>query len=211
MLQELTINWAKLEALFIDNVVRSICINLIDNIRSLPFRSEFAPRSYGFWWSVFLGPTLDRLLETTMVELSCWMLRQSEPGSIPTFLVPEVVFHWRPPILQIEVSCFPPHGTLLTWQCVMTGFEFLKARQLLLHKLEHKEFTVLASYMSSGTPKGLPLIFHANSNWIWKPPSSTGCTMSCWMFLLDHLQVCYTLMTCARRTWISCRGYSLAC
>ena len=42
------------------------------------------------------------------------------------------------------------------------GFQFLKARQLLLHKLEHKEWTALISYMMSGTLKELPLTFHAS-------------------------------------------------
>jgi len=88
-------------------------------------------------------------------------LGPSKPGGIPTFVVLEVVLHLRPPILPVGVG-FHPHGTLLAWQCAMMGFEFLKTRQLLLHKLEHKELTVLASYMKFGTPKGLPLIFHAN-------------------------------------------------
>jgi len=107
------------------------------------------------------------------------MLGSSEPGNILTFVMLEVIFHPRPPILPAKVGCFHPHGTLLAQQCAITGLEFLKARQLLLHKQEHKELTVLASYMTSGTPKGLPLIFHANLTWIWKPSSLIGCTMSC--------------------------------
>jgi len=42
-LQELTVDWAKLEALSINDLVHSICINLIDDIRSLPFRSKSGP------------------------------------------------------------------------------------------------------------------------------------------------------------------------
>jgi len=42
-LQELAIDWAKLEALHVDDLVGSVCVNLIDNVRSLPFGSEFAP------------------------------------------------------------------------------------------------------------------------------------------------------------------------
>ena len=60
----------------------------------------------------------------------------------------------------------------------MMGFEYLKARQLLLHELEHKEWIVMVSYMMSGMPEELPLTFHASLAWIWKPPSLTGCTMS---------------------------------
>ena len=43
MLQELAVDWAKLEALSVDDPLRSVCINLIDDIRSLQFGSEFAP------------------------------------------------------------------------------------------------------------------------------------------------------------------------
>ena len=45
-LQELAVDWAKLEAPSIDYHVHNIGINLIDNIRSLPFGSEFV-LSYG--------------------------------------------------------------------------------------------------------------------------------------------------------------------
>jgi len=41
MLQELAVDWAKLEALSIDNLVGSICVNHIYDIRFLPFGSEF--------------------------------------------------------------------------------------------------------------------------------------------------------------------------
>jgi len=41
MLQELAIDRAKLEALPIDDLVGSISVNLINDIRSLPFGSEF--------------------------------------------------------------------------------------------------------------------------------------------------------------------------
>jgi len=41
--QELVVDWAKLEALSVDNLVGSVCINLIDDIRSLPFGSDFTP------------------------------------------------------------------------------------------------------------------------------------------------------------------------
>jgi len=107
------------------------------------------------------------------------MLGLNEPSSIPTFVVLEVIVHPKPPILLARVDCFHPNGTLLAWQCAMTGFEFLRARQLLLHKLEHKEGTALASYMMFGMPIGLPLTFHASPAWIWKPHSLTSCTMSC--------------------------------
>ena len=40
MLQELAVNPAKLEAIPIDNLAGSVCVNLIDDIRSLPFGSE---------------------------------------------------------------------------------------------------------------------------------------------------------------------------
>ena len=103
----------------------------------------------------------------------------SEPSNILTFVMLEVIFHPRPPILPAKVGCFHPHGTLLAQQCAITGLEFLKARQLLLHKLKHKEWTVLASYMMSSMPKELPLTFHANPTCFWKPPSLTGYTMSC--------------------------------
>jgi len=43
MLQELAVNPAKLEAIPIDNLAGSVCVNLIDDIRSLPFGSELAP------------------------------------------------------------------------------------------------------------------------------------------------------------------------
>jgi len=46
-LQELIVDWAKLEALPIDDLAGSVCVNLIDDIRSLPFRSEFAPSLMG--------------------------------------------------------------------------------------------------------------------------------------------------------------------
>jgi len=42
-LEELTVDWAKLEALSINDLVCIVGINLIDNIRSLLFESEFAP------------------------------------------------------------------------------------------------------------------------------------------------------------------------
>jgi len=42
MLQELVVDWAKLETIPINDLVGSIFINLIDDIRSLPFGSEFA-------------------------------------------------------------------------------------------------------------------------------------------------------------------------
>ena len=90
------------------------------------------------------------------------MLGLGEPDSIPTFVVLEVVFHPRPPILLAEVDHFHLHETLPTWQCARTRFEFLRARQLLLHKLEHKKLTALASYMMFGTPKELPLTFHTS-------------------------------------------------
>ena len=77
------------------------------------------------------------------------MLGLSEPGSILTFVVLEVVFHLRPPIMLAEVDWFHYHDALFAWQCVMIGFEFLKARQLLLYKREHKGWTILASYMLS--------------------------------------------------------------
>jgi len=107
------------------------------------------------------------------------MLRLGKPGSIPTFAVLEVVFHPRPPILPAGVNHFHPHGTLPAWECTRMGFEFLRVRQFLLHKLEHKEWTALASYMMFGIPKELPLTFHARHAWIWKPPSLTSCIMSC--------------------------------
>jgi len=46
-LQELAVDWTKMEALSIDNLVCTISINLIDNIRSLPFGSEFSPYLMG--------------------------------------------------------------------------------------------------------------------------------------------------------------------
>jgi len=107
------------------------------------------------------------------------MVGLNEPGSIPSFVMLEVVFHPKPLILLVEVYCFHPNGTFLARQCVMTGFKFLKARQLLLHKLEHTKWTVLVSYMMFDTPKELPLTFRASLAWIWKPPSLIGCTMSC--------------------------------
>ena len=70
------------------------------------------------------------------------MLGPSKPSSIPTFVMLEVGFHPRPPILLIGVGCFHPPRTLLAWQSAMMRFEFLKARQLLLHKLKHKELSV---------------------------------------------------------------------
>jgi len=90
------------------------------------------------------------------------MLGLNEPDSIPTFVVLEVVFHPKPPMLQAGVDCFRLEGTLLAQKCVMTGCESLKVRQLLLHKLEHKEWTASASYMMFDTPKELPLAFHAS-------------------------------------------------
>jgi len=57
--------------------------------------------------------------------------------------------------------------------------EFLKARQLLLHKLEHKEWTVLASYMTLNMPKELLLTFHDSLAWISKTIYLIGYTMSC--------------------------------
>jgi len=48
MLQELAVDWSKLEALPIDDLVGSFCINLIDDIRSLPFGIEFAPYLMGY-------------------------------------------------------------------------------------------------------------------------------------------------------------------
>ena len=107
------------------------------------------------------------------------MLRLTEPGSIPTFAAPKVFFHLGPPTLPAGVGCFHPHETLLVWRCAMTGFEFLKVRQLLLHKPEHKELTVLASYMMSDTHREPPLIFYGSLRWIWTPPSLAGCRMSC--------------------------------
>ena len=56
------------------------------------------------------------------------MLGSSELGDIPTFIVPEFLFHPGPSILLVEVGCFHPHATLLVWRCTMIGFEFLKAR-----------------------------------------------------------------------------------
>jgi len=140
-----------------------------------------------------------------MVETSCWMLGSSEPSSIPAFAMPKVFFHPGPPILQVGPGYFHPHRTLLVWKCIMMGFEFLKARQLLYHKPEHKDLTVLVSYMMSGTFKEPPLFFYASLAWIWAAPSSASCIMSCWMLLHDHSQVCYTLMSCAGRTWTSRR------
>ena len=46
-LQELLIDWAKLEAVSIGDLVYRIGINLIDTVRSLPFRSEFFPYLVG--------------------------------------------------------------------------------------------------------------------------------------------------------------------
>jgi len=43
MLQKLLVDWTKLDALSIDDVVCTIGINLIDDIRSLLVRSEFTP------------------------------------------------------------------------------------------------------------------------------------------------------------------------
>jgi len=43
MLQELAIDWAKLSTLPIDDLIGYVCVNLIDDIRSLPFGSEFSP------------------------------------------------------------------------------------------------------------------------------------------------------------------------
>ena len=91
--------------------------------------------------------------------LNAWVKRAC---SIATFAMPGVFFHPRPPILLVEASYFHPHGTLLEWQCIMIGIEFLKARWLLRHKPEYKELGVLESYMMSDTPKGPPLIFHAS-------------------------------------------------
>jgi len=48
MLQKLTVECSKLEAFSIDDLVRSICINLIDDIRSLLCGSEFAPCLMGY-------------------------------------------------------------------------------------------------------------------------------------------------------------------
>ena len=42
-LQELAIDRAKLEALPIDDLVGSVCVNLKDDLRSLRFRSELSP------------------------------------------------------------------------------------------------------------------------------------------------------------------------
>jgi len=72
--------------------------------------------------------TPDHLLEMTMVEPSCSILGLSEPSSIPTFAVLEVVFHPKPPILPTIVDCFHPNGTLLTWQCAMKGFEISRGK-----------------------------------------------------------------------------------
>ena len=47
-LQELAIDWVKLEALSIGDLVCSVCINLIDDIRSLPFGGEFVPYFMGY-------------------------------------------------------------------------------------------------------------------------------------------------------------------
>ena len=107
------------------------------------------------------------------------MLRLSEPNCIPTFAMLEVVFHPRLLIPPARVDCFHPYKTLLTWQCTIIRFEFLKPKQLLHHKLEHNKWTVLVPYMMPGMPKELPLTFYAGPAWIWKPPSLTGCTMSC--------------------------------
>ena len=43
MLKKLAVNWAKLETLPIDDLVGSIYVNLINDIRPRPFESEFAP------------------------------------------------------------------------------------------------------------------------------------------------------------------------
>jgi len=43
MHQELVVEQAKLEALPIDNLIGFICVNLTDDIRPLPFGSEFVP------------------------------------------------------------------------------------------------------------------------------------------------------------------------
>jgi len=67
------------------------------------------------------------------------MLGLNELDSIPTFVVLEVIFHLMPPILPTGVDCSHLHGTLFAWKCVVIGFESLKAKQLLLHKLEPKE------------------------------------------------------------------------
>jgi len=42
-LQELVIDQAKLEALPVDNFVGSVCVNLTNDVKSLPFRIELAP------------------------------------------------------------------------------------------------------------------------------------------------------------------------
>jgi len=42
-LQELVVDWAKLEALPIDDLVGSVCANFIDDVRALPFGNELAP------------------------------------------------------------------------------------------------------------------------------------------------------------------------
>ena len=47
-LQELAVDRAKLEAIPIDDLVGFVCINLIDDIRSLPFGSEFATCLMGY-------------------------------------------------------------------------------------------------------------------------------------------------------------------
>ena len=94
------------------------------------------------------------------------MLELNEPDHIPTFATLEVIFHLKPLIMPARVDYFHPTGTLLTWRCAKTGSESPKARQLLLYNLEHKEWTALASYMMSSTPKELPLTFHASPAWI---------------------------------------------
>ena len=48
MLKELAVDQAKLEALHIDDLVGFICINLIDDVRSLRFGSELAPCLMGY-------------------------------------------------------------------------------------------------------------------------------------------------------------------
>ena len=40
---ELVVDRAKLDALSIDDLMGSICVNLIDDIRSFPFGGELAP------------------------------------------------------------------------------------------------------------------------------------------------------------------------
>jgi len=51
MLQEHVIDWAKLEALPVDDLVGSVCVNLTDDVRSLLFGSGFTP----ILWLMIIG------------------------------------------------------------------------------------------------------------------------------------------------------------